>query len=390
MNSFDLTSIYVANGIGAVLLCILLMSNVWRLRERRAESVYLIAMMVATLFNCIVDPLVYSLDGMEGELYRFLNYAGNTWLYVGTLAASYTWVSFVECHMNGSISKKHSIVLKAVVFVCLIGLVVNLFYPMVFDVDDKNVYVRKSMYMGYLAVNYGLLVDAIVVYLKSKGRGGLIKYFPVWSFVIPVVIGSIVQSMYYGVSVSAVSMAISVAGVLASLQNEQIYKDSLTGLYNRTYLDHLLKRFSRKNMPLITGVMLDLNGFKRINDTYGHGVGDHALVDAAEILKRVIGKWGLAIRYAGDEFILLVNTQDERLVYTIMSEIRRNMKVFNETSHKPYQLSVSMGSCKLDFGKTGVDDFINEIDHRMYEDKRDFYANNLEADRRSRKESERS
>lgn len=72
-----LTSVYVADGIGAILTAIILAGNAWRIQDRKTENVCLMLLLVMTLLNCIVDPCVFTCDGYPGKVASFLNYAGN-------------------------------------------------------------------------------------------------------------------------------------------------------------------------------------------------------------------------------------------------------------------------------------------------------------------------
>ena len=85
--------------------------------------------------------------------------------------------------------------------------------------------------------------------------------------------------------------------------------DPLTGLYNRHYLNEQLERVhpaaARHRRPYAL-LALDLDGFKRINDTAGHAAGDAALVAFAQQLKRVVRADDVAVRTGGDEFVVLL------------------------------------------------------------------------------------
>ena len=163
-----------------------------------------------------------------------------------------------------------------------------------------------------------------------------------------------------------------------------IYHDQLTGLFNRSYLLYLLEKNAATPKFNITGVMIDLNGFKHINDEFGHAVGDDALVMSARILQSAVGNAGCVIRYAGDEFIILLNTQNREDVENCIAKIRDSFDKFNNAGVKPYSLFVSIGRHKFDMKNESVDTFINVIDARMYEDKKAFYAAHSEMNRRNR------
>ena len=147
-------------------------------------------------------------------------------------------------------------------------------------------------------------------------------------------------------------------------------------------MHYLLKKYIKKPKLNITGIMIDLNDFKHINDEFGHAVGDEALLEASRILKSAVGNAGCVIRYAGDEFIILLNTQEDAKVENCIARIRHFFDKFNKDESKPYMLSASIGSHKLDMKTESVDTFINVIDARMYEDKKVFYATHAGMDRR--------
>ncbi len=379
---FNLESIYVANVIGIVLIGVLIVCNLWRFQSKSRANRNLLLMMFLALTSCIADPISYTMKGVPGLFPKIAVYAASTWLFAANMLAVNFWVRFLAYHLNGGMSRRSRIALNSVVVVSLFLLVVNLFEPIVFTIDENNLYSRTYLYFYYMVVDYMLVINSLVTYFKSKAKGGFLKFFPIWVYIVPILIGGVLQSVFYGISVIPTSIAISIAGVLASLQNEMIYQDPLTGLFNRSYMHYLLKKYIKMPKLNITGIMIDLNGFKHINDEFGHAVGDEALLIASRILKLAVGDAGCVIRYAGDEFIILLNTQDDANVENCIAKIRHLFDKFNNNKSKPYMLSASIGAHKLDMKTESIDTFINVIDARMYEDKKVFYATHAGMDRR--------
>lgn len=381
---FNLESIYVANIIGIVLIGVLIVCNLWRFQSKSRANRNLLMMMFLALISCIADPISYTMKGLPGTFPKVLVYATSTYLFAANMLAVFFWVRFLSFHLNGGMSRRSGTILNFVVGIGLALLFVNFFVPVVFYIDENNLYSRTNLYFVYLVIDYMLVINSLVTYYKSKAKGGFLKFFPIWVYIVPIFIGGVIQSLFYGISVVPTSIAVSIAGVLASLQNEMIYRDELTGLFNRSYMQYLLKKYIKRPKLNITGIMIDLNGFKHINDEFGHAVGDEALLMTARILKSAVNNAGSVIRYAGDEFIILLNTQDDALIEKYIARIRRLMDKFNKTEGKPYVLSVSIGSHKLDMKTESVDTFINIVDARMYEDKKAFYASHAGMDRRKR------
>ncbi|SHK77057.1 diguanylate cyclase (GGDEF) domain-containing protein [Fibrobacter sp. UWB12] len=379
---FNLESIYVTNAIGIVLIAVMIVCNLWRFQTRSRANRNLLMMMFLAMTSCIADPISYTMKGVTGLLPKIAVYFTSTWLFAANMLAVFFWVRFLSFHLNGGMPNRSRIVVNSVVGTGLILLVINFFVPIVFSIDDNNLYSRTYLYFLYMLIDYSLVVYSLVIYFKSKAKGGALKFFPIWVYIVPILVGGIIQSLFYGISVIPTSIAVSIAGVLASLQNEMIYYDQLTGLFNRSYLLYLLKKYVQNPKMEVTGIMIDLNGFKHINDEFGHAVGDDALVISARILKSAVNNGGSVIRYAGDEFIVLLNTQNDGDVEKCIAKIRTCFDGFNKGGSKPYVLSVSVGSHKLHAKTESVDTFINVIDARMYEDKKAFYASHAGMDRR--------
>lgn len=124
--------------------------------------------------------------------------------------------------------------------------------------------------------------------------------------------------------------------------------DFLTGLYNTRYLYHRLEEeFSRSvryNIPL-TCLMMDIDLFKRINDTYGHKIGDHVLKEFAQILKKNIRKSDILARYGGEEFIILLPNTSKKGSGPEAERLRLCIKNHKFKSLKGKQaISVSIGA----------------------------------------------
>jgi len=201
-------------------------------------------------------------------------------------------------------------------------------------------------------------------------------------FIIPILIGIVVQTVFYGVSTIPPFVAVSVCCMINSLQNECVYRDSLTGLYNRTYLDYLKWESGKKKSGVMTAIMIDLNDFKSINDEFGHSVGDEALIDIATILRTEIGDFGSVIRYAGDEFVVLINTDKEDQVHQYLDGIKDRTDRFNIEASRKYKLSFAVGYWNVDLKNNTIDELLGEVDHRMYQDKEAYYQLNPQMDRR--------
>ncbi len=116
---------------------------------------------------------------------------------------------------------------------------------------------------------------------------------------------------------------------LADLK-EQSSMDKLTELYNRSYLEPFLESeidAAKKENQQISVIMVDMDHFKEINDTYGHIVGDHVLTIFAQVVLKCIRKTDIIARYGGDEFIVVLPNTDTETARSIAERIREDVSM---------------------------------------------------------------
>jgi diguanylate cyclase (GGDEF)-like protein len=108
----------------------------------------------------------------------------------------------------------------------------------------------------------------------------------------------------------------------------QSLTDNLTDLYNRSYLEPFLEReleHAKKKNQMLSVIMVDMDHFKHINDTYGHIVGDHVLTIFAQVILKCIRKTDVIARYGGDEFVVVLPNTDTETAKCIAERIRHDV-----------------------------------------------------------------
>ena len=138
--------------------------------------------------------------------------------------------------------------------------------------------------------------------------------------------------------------------------------DGLTGLYNRRYFfDHINMHRDKSH----TILFMDMDNFKRVNDTFGHNKGDEVLITTAEAISNAFDDC-LVARLGGDEFAVLA---DEDITKEELNRRSEELTAGLEKEYAPMKLgvSISIGMAHADGGIEDVDAFINESDEMMYE-----------------------
>ena len=380
--AINMQSVYVTDLVGIAILVIIMVTRGWSLPGRKTESRLMMALLAISMFNCVADIYVFQCDGMPGPGYRAILMVGDTYLYLYNLIVGIGIIYLILLHIDRKTKGLHMILFWVLSVVEMVLLIVNLFEPIVFEIDENNVYHRGDYYILFVVLGFVLVFYGYTYYMIAKLRNPSLRYFPVMEFLAPVVVGNIVQMKIYGISLLPISFAVAFAAITIALQNECIYIDKLTGVYNRYELDKILKRRHYRRNEKLIAMMLDLNDFKSINDTYSHEEGDQALITFAKALMEAIGSEGLVIRFAGDEFIILIPVFKPVTIDDYKDRIHRKLDEYNETSGKPYKLSAAIGGRIFDPHTENTSGIVNEIDSMMYKDKNDYYR---EHDRRGRR-----
>lgn len=366
--------IFMANGTAIIMMAFLLYC-----RRRNRESIHADDriydwMTLITLLGAVIDTLTFLVDGQSFVGARFLNYLTNSLVYMGTVVIGFLWCLYVDLH----IYKNHARYRRNLCYVALPLLFEFgcLLYNLrgngfMFTISADNMYSRGFYsIIGYISVYLYLLYSIYLVY-HSREEGVNLDFFPIFYFMGPCVLGIVIQFLRYGITSSWISVAISLTFVQMQVYSENISTDSLSGLYNRRYLDRVLANKERLSRFSVFGIMMDVNDFKQINDRYGHSMGDQAIRVMGNILSKALPNGGIPIRYAGDEFVALLICEDPNEVFATMTEINRRLDVFNRSGAEPFKISVSMGYAKLDPSDTET--FLREMDERMYEEKRRYH-----------------
>lgn len=160
---------------------------------------------------------------------------------------------------------------------------------------------------------------------------------------------------------------------------ENLYKvaitDELTGLYNRRGFFELAEKqlqLTDRQKNILCLLFMDLNDLKEINDQLGHEMGDYALVETAEVLKKFFRKADIISRLGGDEYaILMVGKADEINERAIISRFQEHLERINSQADRAYELWISIGAVRYAHdAPCTIEDLLAKADALMYEQKR--------------------
>lgn len=166
------------------------------------------------------------------------------------------------------------------------------------------------------------------------------------------------------------AIAIDNARTYARL-NDLVITDELTGLYNARHFDELLGREvdrSRRYALACSVVFLDLDHFKRVNDTHGHLVGSRILSEVGKILSHHVRSVDIPSRFGGDEFVLLLPNTDSRGARALVTNLRRVLEQhpFRSDDGTPIRITASFGIASFPEHTSDKGELMQLADQAMY------------------------
>ncbi len=247
---------------------------------------------------------------------------------------------------------------------------------------------RKTIWFHDIPENAMVLKEKL---LEKEGSGMVIDYgfcevFPkdiVWLplYIGDISIGVLMVSSIYGFKKEDIAfLEHAVKELSVSLDNAKIHKkinelsvtDELTGLYNRRKMDEVLESEFNKTKRYgndMSLMMLDIDYFKRINDFYGHKVGDMVLSQIGSILRRNIRNIDIAIRYGGEEFIIILPQTDFNSALLAAKKLKNLIKNQQFTQLQG-EVTISIGIAAMpDERINSIDDILKIADDFLYEAK---------------------
>jgi len=361
----DLRSIFVANGIGIFLLGMLLYASRAKILRHRTEDKIYSYMVVGVMAGCFMEAASYALDGRVFPGSRILNYIANTYLFSVNILLPFCVMVYVDLGLYDNTDRILKCYRPQIIIGCIMlsMTVLTLFVPISYYISEQNVYERRPFgYVYYFVILYFCLTSYFTTKRYEKENGAR-AFFNVNVFLIPILVGAALQFMFYGLSLAWIASAIGLVGLFMMQQNEMAYIDSLVDTYNRQYLNHILSAWISRGHS-ISGIMLDIDHFKYINDQFGHSEGDNALRMVTAILKSSRKNNELVFRFAGDEFIILKRTAAAEELESYVERVNAQLGAYNRGIH-PYQINMSYGIGTIENGD--IDAFMKQMDAKMYE-----------------------
>ncbi|NLB42299.1 MAG: diguanylate cyclase [Clostridiales bacterium] len=369
----NITSVIIVNVYSILILTIIYYHSIkYNGNQSLVQKLY--HMIVLTTALMLLLDIFSRLDGNYNTLYPALNQFGHFMVFLLSPAIPSIWLLFVYYYVFPEVKNRWLIYILLAVNSIHVGLLIfSMPHKWFYYIDSFNIYHRGPLYIYSASTSVVLLLIAYIFVFVNNKRINKRQYYSLLLFPMPPFICIVLQLIFYGVSIILNSMVISILIVYLNVQNHSMYIDYLTDVYNRKKLEIYLKdKISASTInKSFSAIMIDVNDFKSINDTFGHYTGDEALQLTAKLLRSCLRSNDFIARFGGDEFIIILDSSDSNYLESIVDRINNCLKQHNESGNRPYRLGLSIGYTVYDCNsQMKAESLLHQIDSLMYENKR--------------------
>jgi len=364
------------------LLCILilmLLAAKLRYADKSIERFFLVTLMIGQSGMFFFDTIWVLTDSVR-DVPPALNYGLNICYFACMSLCPYLTLRYIRLALTGDVfQRKEKILLCLPVTLVTLLAFLSVWTGWAFSVSEQNVFQHGPLYaLIYMPPLIYMLVNAVcaLVYGARGKRSDIWKravYFAI--IIVMPVIAALVDFFVPDVNLVCAVITISMVSVIFDYQQSKITKDTLTQLSNRydlmLYLEDQLEVLPDRagNEGGLYVMFADVDYFKRINDTYGHLEGDHALCHVADALRHVCLLCGaFPARISGDEFVAVFSASDDVAADCFRQEVKDAVSRVSETL--PYTLALSAGLTRCTpEDKSDIPALLNRADAALYEEK---------------------
>ena len=364
----------IDNNIVAIIVSIIFLINISsHLDKKERKNKAFVAIFMLNTFQLIIETLTCIINKKPYSWLIPITNLLHVFLFALAPIVTYKWYVFANLWIRKDVEYKwkNNILLLIPLLINTFFVVSSPFLKLTFYINGNNVYQRGILFFvpGFISYFY-LLCGFVLIYLNRK-KISRIEFLTLLLFGVFAAVAGFIQILFYGFLLMWSSIAFSLIMLYLYLQKQMMNIDYLTGAWTReNFTNYLTHRIGQEKVKSFAIVFIDLDDFKKINDTFGHAEGDRALVNLVNSINSILKKEDSVTRYGGDEFVLFLNVATKQEVDTILMRVSDALLEYNKFSNLSYELSFSYGYELYNFEKEmTADEYIKHVDKLMYHNK---------------------
>lgn len=364
---------YDINIFSLIILLIVMFSSKKTGNAQNERHRFFNAMVFCAILLLCYETAVVILEGRQGTFVNLALHLCYVFIYLASSFFCFMWLLFCLLRQGRRLKNRGYAMFSVPFFICALLLAYNFSTPYLFYITSENIFVANTLLFLIGSVPGSYIVLAAIVVWRNKKSVPKTEFYI--QLILPVLISLICVTQHIFLKDVRIVWPSAVIGLLV-IQiyafGEKMKIDHLTGLYNRKCLDDYVQDLVKSaKIDCFAALMLDIDGFKKINDTYGHTEGDRVIVAAAALLKKSVRKGDFVSRYGGDEFLIVLDQCGSKTTEHVINRLRSNVAHYNAKSNLAYKLDFSIGyHLFTDVCMLTVKDIFTKIDGLMYQNKR--------------------
>ena len=259
------------------------------------------------------------------------------------------------------------------ILIVTVGLLAtNLLIGNVFKITNtvENYLVKGELYILYRVFAYSLYIIStmhILANIKTLTKADVVVLIV---FNALALLGATVENMVPQLESIWPCFAMGMMVIINHLEKNVVVYDDLTGAMSRAAFEEFVDSLEKKEKAEFSLAFVDLDGFKLINDKFGHSEGDKALKDFSKEVMNSIPKTSRLIRYGGDEFIIYIDSVNRDILNGIVIQINEAINKRNASNESPYNIKYTLSVQPYDKLQHGtISNLIRKLDVEMYNKK---------------------
>ncbi len=335
--------------------------------EDLSNKLYL-TVVISTLALLTIDTLTWIAYSLSHPYSYALNYFLTFLLYSLYIVPLIAWFAYFDYKIFEDMAdvifylKRYSIGFLIIV----IAQLANILTPILFLFDANSQYHRGPFYLLVPTAIYITCIYFLIHIWSNRKRIQINVLKVILCFFMLPLIASVLQISFYGTQIIWPSFALVTVISYMLLERDDMMKDPLTNLYSRRYIEQRITRNINEGTSFSL-IMIDMDHFKDINDTFGHDAGDQALIIVSSIITSHIKRRDVACRYGGDEFMILLNSDNPFSGEIVTTRLSHQLFNYNQKNLVPYTLEMSAGNIHVDAPtKYSPHQLFRLVDKEMY------------------------
>lgn len=262
-------------------------------------------------------------------------------------------------------------------YISLLPIAINVVFSVVsynggqlYSITDNNEYIRGPLFFVLPGICFIYFIVSLYFIFGHRRKYTLSERILFSMIFITPAFLTIVQLWNSSYLTIWNSTAIVVILTYVIILNDQIYRDSLTGLENRLAYEQFIQKLNKNNFKRIYMIYIDIDNFKNINDRFGHSEGDEALkIFANLIIDNFQLRHKKILRVGGDEFLIIIKDKNEEKIKECLKNLKTQIEDYNSRKEKPYEINYSYGLEQYSDAFESMNQLLDHVDHKMYKHK---------------------